>query len=176
VTALADVLALYDEWGSEHYDEDVAQLDHALQTAAWAAEAGAPDELRAAALLHDVGHLLFLAGDVKGPHENTGPAFLAEMFPSSVLAPIALHVPAKRYLCAIEPQYHAGLSAGSVRSLQQQGGPMTGAEVATFEATAGWADAVALRRWDDAGKVDGAIVADLASYEPLLRSLACSGS
>jgi predicted HD phosphohydrolase len=38
------------------------------------------------------------------------------------------------------------------------------------------ADAVALRRWDDAGKVDGAVVAGIASYEPLLRSLVCSGS
>jgi phosphonate degradation associated HDIG domain protein len=170
------VLALYDEWGSEHYDEDVAQLDHALQTAAWATRAGASDELIAAALLHDVGHLLFLAGDATGPHEDTGPTFLVALFPPAVLAPIALHVPAKRYLCAVEPDYLAGLSVGSVRSLQTQGGPMTSAEAAAFEATPGWADAVALRRWDDAGKVDGATVADLASYEPLLQSLACSAS
>ena len=34
MTELADVLALYERWGSERYDEDVAQLDHALQTAA----------------------------------------------------------------------------------------------------------------------------------------------
>ena len=176
MTEVADVFVLYDEWGSERYDEEVAQLDHALQTAAWATEVGAPDELRAAALLHDVGHLLFLAGDASGPHEETGAAFLAELFPPAVLAPIALHVPAKRYLCAVEPDYHAGLSAGSVRSLERQGGPMTPDEMARFEATAGWADAVALRRWDDAGKVDGATVADLASYEPLLRALSCSGS
>jgi gamma-butyrobetaine dioxygenase len=53
---------------------------------------------------------------------------------------------------------------------------MAADELATFQATPGWADAVALRRWDDAGKVDGAAVPGLADYEPLLRSLVCSGS
>ena len=176
MTQLADVFALYEQWGSERYDEEVAQLDHALQTAAHARVAGASDALVAAALLHDVGHLLYLAGEPAGRHEQTGPAFLDGLFPAAVLTPIVLHVPAKRYLCATEPDYEAGLSAGSTNSLRRQGGPMTPDEVAAFEATPGWADGVALRRWDDAGKVDGAAVADLRSYEPLLLSLACSGS
>jgi predicted HD phosphohydrolase len=176
MNALADVLALYEKWGSERYDEEVGQLDHALQTAARATSAGASRELIAAALLHDVGHLLAIAGNATGPHEHTGPVFLGGLFPASLLDPIALHVLAKRYLCATEPDYHAGLSIGSVRSLQCQGGPMTSEEVVAFERTPGWVDAVALRRWDDAGKVDGADVADLQSYEPLLRVLACSAS
>ena len=176
MTALADVLALYERWGGERYDEDVAQLDHALQTAAHARSAGASDDLVAAALLHDVGHLLYLADIATGPHEQTGTAYLAGLLPPAVLAPIALHVPAKRYLCALEPDYEAALSAGSARSLHSQGGPMTPAEVTAFEAMPAWADGVALRRWDDAGKVEGADVADLASYEPLLRALVCSGS
>jgi predicted HD phosphohydrolase len=176
MTELTDVFALYERWGSERYDEEVAQLDHALQTASHATDAGVSRELIAAALLHDVGHLLAIAGDVRGPHEDTGPAFLSSLFPTSVLNPITLHVPAKRYLCATEPDYHAGLSTGSMRSLERQGGPMTPDEVAAFERTPGWADGVALRRWDDAGKVDGAEVADLQSYEPLLRALACSAS
>jgi predicted HD phosphohydrolase len=176
VTAIDDLLDLYDRWGAARYDEEVAQLDHALQTAALAASAGAPDALVAAALLHDAGHLLALRGGPAGPHERTAPAFLAALFPGSVTGPIALHVAAKRYLCAVEPAYHAGLSVGSQRSLRRQGGRMSAGEVAPFEATPGWVEAVALRRWDDAGKVDGAIVPGLASYEPLLRSLACSGS
>ncbi len=171
-----EVLDLYHRWGAERYDEEVGQLDHALQTAALAASGGAGDPLVAAALLHDAGHLLALVGGSAGPHERTGSAFLAELFPASVTTPIALHVAAKRYLCAVEPQYHAGLSAGSQRSLRRQGGPMAPGELGAFEATRGWADAVALRRWDDAGKVDGAVVPGLASYEPLLRSLVCSGS
>jgi predicted HD phosphohydrolase len=176
VTTVDELLDLYERRGSEHYDEAVGQLDHALQTAALAAEGGAAEPLVAAALLHDAGHLLALSGGPAGPHERTAPAFLAELFPASVTAPIALHVAAKRYLCAVEPDYHARLSAGSQRSLGHQGGPMAGGERATFEGTPGWADAVALRRWDDAGKVDGAAVPGLASYEPLLRSLVCSGS
>jgi len=176
VTQLADVLALYEKWGSERYDEEVAQLDHALQTAAHASASGASNELVVAALLHDVGHLLYLAGKAVGPHEQTGTAFLDGLFPPAVLAPIALHVPAKRYLCAIEPAYEATLSAGSTNSLRRQGGPMTPEEVTAFEAVPGWTEGVALRRWDDAGKVDGADVPDLGSYETLLRALTCSES
>jgi gamma-butyrobetaine dioxygenase len=176
VTTVDELLDLYERWGAEHYDEEVGQLDHALQTAALAASGGAGEALVAAALLHDSGHLLALRAGPTGPHERTAPAFLAELFPASVTTPIALHVAAKRYLCAVEPDYHAGLSAGSQRSLCRQGGPMAAGELAAFRATPGWAGAVALRRWDDAGKVDGAAVPDLANYVPLLRSLVCSGS
>jgi [1-hydroxy-2-(trimethylamino)ethyl]phosphonate dioxygenase len=176
VTTVDAVLYLYDRWGAEHYDEEVGQLDHALQTAALAAADGAAGPLVAAALLHDVGHLLEMSGGPAGPHERTAPAFLAPLFPPTVTAPIALHVAAKRYLCTVEPGYHAGLSAGSQRSLRRQGGPLAAGELAALEATPGWADAVALRRWDDGGKADGASVPGLASYEPLLRSLVCSAS
>jgi predicted HD phosphohydrolase len=176
VTNVDELLDLYERWGAEHYDEEIGQLDHALQTASLAAADGAADPLVAAALLHDAGHLLALSGGPAGPHERTAPAFLAELLPASVTTPIALHVAAKRYLCAVEPAYHSRLSAGSQRSLRRQGGPMAAGELAAFQATPGWADAVALRRWDDAGKVDGVVVPGLANYEPLLRSLACSGS
>jgi predicted HD phosphohydrolase len=176
VTTVDELLDLYERWGAEHYDEEVSQLDHALQTAALAAADGAAEALVAAALLHDAGHLLALRGGLVGPHERAAPAFMAALYPASVTTPIALHVAAKRYLCAVEPTYHAGLSAGSQRSLRRQGGPMAAGELAAFQATPAWADAVALRRWDDAGKVDGAAVPGLANYEPLLRSLVCSGS
>ncbi len=176
MTSVNDVLELYDRWGAACYDEEVAQLDHALQTAALAVAAGATDAVVAAALLHDVGHLMAMRGDPVGPHERTGPDFLATLFPPSVTTPVALHVAAKQYLCAVEPGYLAVLSPGSVRSLTRQGGPMSAGEVAAFEAQPGWVDAVDLRRWDDGGKVDGIDVPDLAGYEPLLRSLACSGS
>lgn len=173
MTTVADVAALYERWGTDAYDEEVAQIDHALQTAARAAAAGAPDTLVVAALLHDVGHLLELRGDAPTPHERAGPAYLAELFPAAVTGPVALHVAAKRYLCAVEPAYTSVLSAGSVRSLARQGGPMSPPEATAFEAEAGWRDAVALRRWDDAGKVDGAAVPAFAGYLPVLRSVAC---
>src|SRR5690606_10246459 len=60
-TRVDEVVELYRRWAWHRYDESVSQLDHALQTAALAERDGAPDALVAAALLHDVGHLLDLA-------------------------------------------------------------------------------------------------------------------
>jgi len=173
------VLALYQEFGRMHYDEELAQIDHALQTAALAVHEAAPDELVAAALLHDVGHLLAIqAGRAEGEsaapaqdltHEAVGARYLAGLFPPSVTGPIALHVRAKRYLCAMEPDYVAGLSAGSVRSLELQGGPMSVTELRVFERNPASANAVRLRRWDDGGKLEGLQVEPLIAYEELLQ-------
>ena len=175
-----EVLDLFERWGPERYDEDVSQLDHALQTAALAVRDGADDALVAAALLHDVGHLLELreGGVADGQtdedlgHEGRGARWLAAVFPPSVTGPIALHVAAKRYRCAVDPTYHDGLSDGSRRSLVRQGGPMTDDEAARFAAHPAGAEAVALRGWDDGGKVEGLAVADLRSYRDLLVDLA----
>ena len=174
-----DVVALYAGWGEQRYDETVSQLDHALQTAALARADGAADPLVLAALLHDVGHLLELRDDgvrtgdvdVDLVHEGRGARWLASMYPPSVTAPIALHVAAKRYRCAVDPTYHDGLSAGSARSLVRQGGPMSPAELGRFEARPGHADAVALRGWDDGGKVDGLAVAPFDAYAELMGRL-----
>ena len=87
---------------------------------------------------------------------------------------VALHVRAKRYRCAVEPDYHAGLSAGSTLSLQRQGGPLTADEVAAFEQNPGHEAAVLLRGWDDAGKVEDLHVAALDEYRPLLERVAAS--
>lgn len=179
--SIDEVLAQYERWGSSLYDEEIFQLDHALQTAALARAAGAADSLVAAALLHDVGHLLDLAdGDgrrdrtIDQRHEARGAAWLAGLFPPAVTAPIALHVRAKRYRVTVDPAYADVLSPGSTASLLRQGGPMDAAEVEAFEANPGWADAVVLRGWDDQAKVDGLGVPDLASYRDLLASLAGS--
>lgn len=174
-----EVLAQLERWGTSRYDEEILQLDHALQTAALAQATGAADPLVAAALLHDVGHLLDTAdGDgrrdrtIDQRHEARGAAWLAGIFPPVVTAPIALHVRAKRYLVAVDPDYAGILSKGSTASLARQGGPYDADAVAAFETDPGWEDAVALRRWDDKAKVDGLAVPDLASYRPLLDSLA----
>ena len=180
--SVAEVLALFEEFGPQRYDEEITQIDHALQSAALARAEGAPDELVAAALLHDVGHLLELrqGGRADGQvdedlgHERRGVRWLAPVFPPAVTAPIALHVAAKRYRCAVEPAYEAGLSAGSTASLQRQGGPMAPDEVARFEANPAHRDAVRLRGWDDHGKVDGLEVLPLRAYVALLERVARS--
>jgi gamma-butyrobetaine dioxygenase len=175
-----EVLDLYRRHGADRYDEEITQLDHALQCAALAAAEGAGDELVAAALLHDVGHLLHLrdggaapdAGSEDRDHESVGARWLSDLYGPGVTSPIALHVRAKRYLCAVEPGALDALSAGSRASLVRQGGPLDEDGVASFRSNHGHGDAVRLRRWDDAGKVDGLAVAPLDDYVPLLRSLA----
>jgi phosphonate degradation associated HDIG domain protein len=163
------------------YDEEVTELEHALQAAALARADGAPEYLVAAALLHDVGHLVSddnvtldqeLTEDRH--HERVGARYLARWFGPQVTAPIALHVAAKRYLCAVEQGYLATLSASSVRSLHLQGGPMTAVEIEAFERRAHHGAATLVRRWDDRAKVGGLAVADFSEYRSLLGGLAAA--
>lgn len=133
--------------------EQVDQRTHALQSAAHAVEAGADDELVIAAALHDIGRARSVAVRHPGmPHELAGAAFAREHLTERIAWAIEQHVPAKRYLVTVDPAYHDGLSPASVRSLVAQGGPMTPAEVAEFDAHPWGADAIALRRCDDAAK------------------------
>ncbi len=161
------------------YDESVTEHEHALQAAALADGQGAGDELVAAALLHDVGHLLLRDHrpidddlDVDLRHEQAGADALDELFGPDVAEPVRLHVAAKRYLCAVEPDYHDRLSPASVRSLAVQGGVMSPDEVAAFEAGDHADGAVRLRRWDEEAKVAGLDVPPLDHWLPLLRRLA----
>ena len=176
--SIDSIVAMYASWGSEKYDEEVTQLAHALQCAALAARDGATNELIAAALLHDIGHLFEIERN-NGPdhrtdlrHEHTGSEFLHGLLPETVTTTIALHVEAKRYLAATEPGYVESLSHGSQRSLEVQGGPFTASECAGFLAIEGSADAVRLRRWDDHGKVTDLEVRNFDSWIPLLREVA----
>ena len=82
-----------------------------------------------------------------------------------------MHVAAKRYLCTVEPEYFAALSPASVHTLGLQGGPMSSDEVAGFVANPHAEAAVALRRFDDAGKREGDKTPDLEHFLPRVRAL-----
>jgi phosphonate degradation associated HDIG domain protein len=163
---------LFARRGAELYGgEAVSQLAHALQAATEAEAAGAGPALIAAALLHDVGHLIpgdDFADDPR--HEIGGAAFLGGHFGPEVTGPISLHVPAKRYLCATDPAYAAGLSPASVASLRAQGGPMSADEVVAFRSHPHFESAVALRRWDDAAKVPGLSTPSFGHFRPYLEA------
>jgi predicted HD phosphohydrolase len=86
------------------------------------------------------------------PHEQAGEAFARARVGEGVAWLIGQHVPAKRYLVAVDEAYFGQLSPASVRSLERQGGPMDAAEVGQFRSHPRAEDAVALRRWDEAAK------------------------
>ena len=191
ITSPVDRLAgLFASAGAADYlGEPVTVAQHLLQAGALAAAAAAPPALVAAALLHDAGHLRgadpladetelsgreLMAG-TDNDHGERGAAWLARWFPAAVTEPVRLHVPAKRYLCAAAPGYFALLSPASVRTLSVQGGPMTAAEAAAFAAGPYAADAVAVRRWDDAAKDPAADAPGFDRYRPLLTGLLLTG-
>ena len=184
VDAIAELFT--SEGAADYLGEPVTVAEHLLQAGARAQAAGAPPALDAAALLHDVGHLrgadaeaddielsgrALMAG-TDNNHGDRGAQWLtAQRFPRSVTEPIRLHVAAKRYLCAAEPDYFGRLSEASVYTLSVQGGPMTDAEARAFERETHAADAIAVRRWDDQAKDPSVGVPDFDHYRSLLSSL-----
>jgi [1-hydroxy-2-(trimethylamino)ethyl]phosphonate dioxygenase len=174
-----DIVALYEARGSAAYfGERVSMTEHGLQAAHFATLQQAPEALIAAALLHDIGHLLEDVPELledwtaDAHHEQIGARWLAARFDPEVSEPVRLHVPAKRYLCATDALYFGQLSSASVHTLQLQGGPMSTREVAQFESEAFYQDAVRLRRWDDQGKVAGLKTAALSEFAPLIERVA----
>ena len=161
----------------EYFGEAVTQATHMLQAAGLAEAEGAGDYLIAAALLHDVGHFRGLSSGhdlmagTDNRHEETGAAWLAQWFPPEVTEPVRLHVPAKRYLCAVDPDYFGKLSEASVFTLKVQGGPMSSSEVIAFEKEQFAQDAVAVRKWDEAAKDPNAATPDFEHFRPLLEGL-----
>jgi len=147
-----------------------------LQAAAFAESKGAGRSLIAAALLHDIGHFLHpdsetaIADGRDFEHEALGAAWLSRAFDQDVTAPIALHVQAKRYLCAVEAGYWDGLSDASRLSLTLQGGVMSDDEAAAFARRPAFEAAILLRRCDDLGKDVDMNTWTIEDYRPLLMA------
>lgn len=169
------IVALFEMRGAALYGgETVTQLEHALQCASLAEEAGEPPSLVAACLLHDLGHMLTdLEPDpaVDDVHQYVALPFLRGVFPAAVLQPVRLHVEAKRYLCSIDATYFDGLSVASRASLAVQGGPFGDEEMARFLEHPHAQAAIRLRRYDDRAKMRGKPTPALAQYVPLLLTL-----
>ena len=156
--------------------EPINQLEHALQTALQAEQEDAGPALITAALLHDIGHLIHKLGvaaerGIDDRHEILGEKLLRRWFGDGVVSAVALHVDAKRYLCQAEPGYFDRLSAGSVRSLELQGGPFSEPEAGDFIRQPGGPDAVRLRRWDEGAKVAGLETPPLSHFRPYVEAV-----
>lgn len=180
--SLEDVEQLFAAKGARMYaGEPVTQLEHALQSAQLAEQAGADEALVVAALLHDLGHLINDQGEtptlrgVDDRHEYVALPFLRDLYGPEVLQPIRLHVDAKRYLCArgdgrmSGAEYWVSLSADSKRSLELQGGIFSASEADAFIAQPFAADAVKLRLWDDLAKRPDARTPPFEHYFAMAR-------
>ncbi len=142
----------------QYGNENVTQLEHALQCADLAEQNKLPNSTITAALLHDIGHLLYEDKDPihekkDGHHENLGANYLSKYFNEEVTLPIRAHVDSKRYLSSVEKGYYDSLSEASKLSLEVQGGPFTKKEADEFIQKPFMKEAVEMRRLDDEAKV-----------------------
>ncbi len=178
INLLTDIFAR--RGGDTYLGEQVTMAEHMLQAAWLAEEAGASEELIAAALLHDVGHFTGVFGayspaDTKDrSHDQSGAQFLSPHFPPLISECVRLHVAAKRYLCAMEAGYYGQLSEASVHTLSLQGGPMAITEVNDFETHRFHQAAIRVRKWDDQGKIAGKKTKKFEDYLPLLQGMVYS--
>ncbi|MFI5756407.1 HD domain-containing protein [Streptomyces sp. NPDC051569] len=162
--------ACRDAWDAPDRSGDPVDLhDHALQTAALLRRRyPADEELQVAGLLHDLGHLL-LPGDDAG-HADRAAETVRPVLGDRVARLVQLHVPAKRYLAAVEPE--RVLSPQSAQTLGLQGGVMSPEEASAFALDPLARDAVRLRQADDAGKVIGLDAGAVEDWRPVLEAVA----
>ncbi len=170
------IIELLESGGNHDYiGEPVCQLEHALQCAQLAVDAGADDQTVLAALLHDIGHLCASGDNATmgeygiDQHEKVGAQFVRDHgLPEKVAQLIEGHVQAKRYLTAKYPEYYQKLSDASKQTLEYQGGPMSPEEALEFEKDPLFEQKLQMRYWDEQAKKVGWQVKPLEDYKTLL--------
>lgn len=175
---LQEIVDCFYQRGREQYGKEcVNQLQHALQSATLAQESGAVSTLVAAALLHDIGHILddrampeSVEENLDDQHEERGHTWVKRYFGEAVAAPVRLHVLAKRYLCTRDSNYEGQLSETSRKSFYDQGGVMSPEEIRAFESDPHWKEALEVRRWDDLAKDPNRQTECIEFFLPLLES------
>eukprot|EP01095_Lingulamoeba_sp_RSL-Kostka_P005102 TRINITY_DN16459_c0_g1_i1.p1 TRINITY_DN16459_c0_g1~~TRINITY_DN16459_c0_g1_i1.p1 ORF type:complete len:210 (-),score=75.18 TRINITY_DN16459_c0_g1_i1:141-770(-) len=173
MTVVDDLINLYNTKGKEYHEDNINQLEHALQCGILAEnhykksddeEEKKSDEFIAkvicASLFHDIGQLVvdenrenenFLQMDRE--HEKVGEEYLKGLgFDEIVSTPVLLHVNAKRFLCAVDSDYYDTLSNVSKGTLELQGGIYTEEQVEEFKKIPHYDLGVLIRTFDDIGK------------------------
>ena len=159
----------------QYGNENVTKLEHALQCAELTEKNNCSKEIITAALLHDIGHLLYDGKDPihkgkDGHHENLGADYLSKYFGEEVTLPIRAHVASKRYLSFAEDGYYDLLSDASKISLNVQGGPFTKEEAEKFINKPLMKEAVKLRRFDDLAKELNKITPPIEHFQHYVES------
>ncbi len=175
-TIVAFLAGIFERRGAEEYlGEPVTIAEHMLQGAHAAEQRGETEIIIVAALLHDIGHFTsefgtFSMEDTEDRHhEDAGADILQRFFPTIVTDCVRYHVAAKRYLCAVSPDYFGRLSAASIHSLSLQGGPMSAEEIGLFETNPNLDAIVRVRHLDDEGKVAGLKTPPFAHFVPMIQ-------
>ncbi len=147
----------------------MSALDHGLQCA-YELSRARPDDagLQVAGLVHDIGHQF---GSDEA-HGLLGAERVQRILGERVAGLVEAHVPAKRYLVAVDRSYRSTLSATSIETLELQGGPLSPEETHRFERSPHGPHALLLRQADDAAKVPGRDVPDLDHWLVALRLVA----
>lgn len=160
----------------DYIGEPISQLEHALQCAKLALDAGSSNEMIIAALLHDLGHLCSPPSaktmDEFGidEHHRYAGEFLKKLgFSETVAQLIEGHVEAKRYLVSKNPKYFEQLSAASRETLKRQGGPMSEDERNKFAEHPLMKEMLRLRVFDDQAKRTDWEVPPLQHYRKIVQ-------
>ena len=199
---IATLFSFITAQGSSAYlGEQVSQLEHSLQAAYLAHEAGADEETILGALFHDVGRFIPQSREMPmmiapggtfigtASHEVVGESYLRELgFNEKICQLVGAHVMAKRYLTAVDKSYYDGLSKTSKQTLKFQvqvilshegfwsdnfqGGIFTNVQVKEAQQDPWLEQKLAVRRWDDLAKDPNLKVEPLAFYEDMaIKSL-----
>jgi 2-amino-1-hydroxyethylphosphonate dioxygenase (glycine-forming) len=165
------IIKLYEQYGNDAYfGEAVTQLQHACQAYEAAVNEGFDTDVQVVAFLHDFGHLIIDAEPMGNlgvlNHEQIGANWLRNRgFSDKVCRLIAAHVNAKRYLVAVDDAYRSNLSEASRQTLVYQGGQMSAAEAARFEADPYFMLYIRMRLWDEAAKDPSVFSLDLSIFK-----------
>jgi 2-amino-1-hydroxyethylphosphonate dioxygenase (glycine-forming) len=166
-----EIFLLYEQFGAADYiGEPVSQLEHMSQSASLAIESNQDDVVVLAAFFHDIGHFCSegqektsMNGFGTKSHEKIGADFLRlKGFPEKLAQLVENHVAAKRYLTFTDSEYYSNLSDASKKTLEFQGGKMTGHEAQLFEKDPLFYTSIQLRKWDELAKEINVPIIDMA--------------
>ena len=175
-----EIFLLYDRFGAADYiGEPVSQLEHMSQSAELALQYDFEAEVVLAAFFHDIGHICVMQDQENSmggfgvrSHEKIGADFLrSKGFPEKIARLVENHVQAKRYLTCKYPIYYRGLSEASKKTLEFQGGKMTGEEAADFERDPLFETSILLRKWDEMAKETNIPITDLSKIKSMAVSV-----